>query len=127
MTNKQLITLIDNFGEAKTTADDFKKKADDFNKELKSYFSTAETTEISSEKFKVKYSVATSRSFDEEKLIMKLKEIGATDCIKTVEVVDMNNLENAIYNKKIDAAVLADCEVIKETEKLNLYKVKKED
>ena len=116
--------LVESFGEIKTQSDDFKKRADEYNKVLKEYFRQHGATEASSEHYKVKYSVAVQRGFDEEKLLTKLKELGATECIKTIEVVDMNNLENALYNKRIDASQLSDCETIKETEKINLYKNK---
>ena len=126
MNKKQLTQLVNDFGEAKTNADAYKKQAEGFNKQLKEYFANSEVSELASDEYRVKYSVATTKGFDEEKLLLKLKQLGATDCIKTVEVVDMNNLENAIYNKRIDAAVLADCEKVTHTEKINLYKVKKE-
>ena len=119
--------LVDNFGYFKNQSDICKKKVDEFNKELKARLRDSDTKEAVSSEYRVKYSVATSRSFDEEKLLLKLKQLGANDCIKTVEVVDMKNLENAIYNKRIDAALLADCEKITQTEKLNLYKIKKEN
>lgn len=116
--------LVESFGEVKTQSDELKKQADGYNKELKEYLKNCKETEAVSEHYRVKYSVAVTRGFDEEKLLAKLKELGATDCIKTIEVVDMNNLENALYNKCIDAAALADCETVKEVEKLNLYKNK---
>lgn len=119
-----IVSLVESFGGVKSQSDDLKKQADGYNKELKEYFKQFNATEAFSEHYRVKYSVAVQRGFDEEKLLAKLKELGATDCIKTVEVVDMNNLENAIYNKRIDAAALADCETVKEVEKINLYKNK---
>lgn len=124
-TKTEIIGIIEQFGNVKTQADALTKEANGYKDTIKSYMAEKEVDELSTENFRVKYSVATSRDFNQEKLLAKLKELGATDCIKTVEVVDMNNLENAIYNKKIDASLLADCEVVTETPKLNLYKVKK--
>ena len=117
--------LVDKFGDVKTKSDALKKEADGYKDEIKAFLCASDTDEYATDKYRVKYTVAVSRDFNQEKLLAKLKEVGLTECIKTVEVVDMNNLENAIYNKKIDASILADCEIVKETPKLNIYKVKK--
>ena len=118
-------TLVDKFGDVKVQADALKKESDGYKEEIKTYLSEHDMDEYSTSKWRVKYSVAVTRDFNQEKLLAKVKEAGLTDCIKTVEVVDMTNLENAIYNGKVDASIFADCEVIKETPKLNIYKTKK--
>lgn len=116
--------LIDGFGEMKEKSDELKKEVDGYNKQIKSIMGEVSLDEYKTSKYKVKLSNIESRSFDEERLLAKLKELGATDCIKTVEIVDMTNLENAIYNKKVDASKLADCQIITKQQRLTITKVK---
>lgn len=119
-----LNNLIDCFGEVKGRSDLLKKEVDGYNKEIKSVMSEVDLSEYKTDKYKVKLTTVESRSFDEEKLLVRLKELGADECIKTIEVVDMANLENAIYNKKVDASKLADCQIVNTQQRLTLTKVK---
>ncbi len=51
-------------------------------------------------------------SFDEQLLIAKLKKLKVKGVIKKREYVDNDALEDLIYNGKLDASKLADCEHI---------------
>jgi hypothetical protein len=93
-------------------------------KEIKKFMSTSGLDKVTSEHFVASYSVSKSESFDEEKLINRLKALGCSHVIKTVEVVDMELLESAIYDGQIAGSELADCKVVKEIPKL-VVKVKK--
>ena len=61
-----------------------------------------------------------------DKLIAKLKELGVVSPIKTVEVVDMDELENVIYNGWLDASELTNCKQVKEIPTLKVTKKKGE-
>lgn len=81
--------------------------------------------------YTVTYSVIESQDFDEEKLIDTLKHVSVdgisaegVGLIKYKPTVDMEVLENLIYNGKIDAAKLASCKTVKKTEKLTYKKEK---
>ena len=87
--------------------------------------------------FVAKYSVAVSESFDEDKLLAKIEKMNFTSAngstiavgsglgvIKMKPTIDMEALENAIYNGYVNAADLADCKVVKETPKLTIKEAK---
>lgn len=120
----ELDELVNLFGETKSEADKYKKEAETYNSDIKKIMSETELSEFSTEKYKVKLSTIESKSFDEPKLLDKLKELGITECIRTVEVVDMTNLENAIYNGKLDASKLKDCQIVTTQQRLTISKVK---
>ncbi len=120
----ELTELIDEFGEQKAELDSIKKLVDANNKVIKSRLTELQLSKASSSKYTVTLSTVTSESFDEPKLVEKLKALGNTDCIKTVEVPDMNAIENAIYNGKLNASELADCKVTNTTQRLTIKKNK---
>ncbi len=119
--------LIDLFAETKEQSDALKKECDTYSKDIKERMSKNMSYEVSTGKFTAKLSNIETKSFDEAKLLMKLKDMGdiAKSVIRTVEVVDMNALENAIYNKEIDASALTDCQVVKTQQRLTVTEIKK--
>lgn len=121
-----LTELINVFGETKTTADALKKECDEYSKDIKDRMSKNMSYEVSTDKFTAKLSNIETKSFDEPKLLMKLKSMGdiAKSVIRTVEVVDMTALENAIYNREIDASALTDCQIVKTQQRLTVTKIK---
>jgi hypothetical protein len=121
---EELLKLIERFGEMNERVKELKKLTDEDNKEIKKFMSTSGLDKVTSEHFVASYSVSKSESFDEEKLINRLKALGCSHVIKTVEVVDMELLESAIYDGQIAGSELADCKVVKEIPKL-VVKVKK--
>lgn len=120
-----LKNLIESFGEKNEIVKSLKKETDVLNTQIKDIMSKNANAIVDTEHFTAKYSVITTESFDEERLISRLKELGKSSVIKTVEVVDMDALENAIYNGQIVGADLADCKVSKSTQKL-VVSVRKE-
>lgn len=120
-----LKNLIESFGEKNEIVKSLKKETDVLNTQIKDIMSKNANAIVDTEHFTAKYSVVTTESFDEERLISRLKELGKSSVIKTVEVVDMEALENAIYNGQIAGADLADCKVSKSTQKL-VVSVRKE-
>lgn len=121
----ELKNLIEAFGEKNEVVKSLKKETDVLNTQIKDIMAKSANAIVDTEHFTAKYSVITTESFDEEKLINRLKELGNTSVIKTIEVVDMEALENAIYNGQIVGSNLADCKVSKSTQKL-VVSVRKE-
>ena len=122
-----LDALVERYGNLKGEMDSYKKQVDEDNKNIKALMSSLGVSEVESENYTAKYSVAVSENFDEDKLVSKLQVLGIEGLIVMKPTVDMTALENAIYNGKVDAADLADCKVRKETPRLNIYKKKKEN
>lgn len=128
--NKHLEEVIERFGNLKTEADSYKKQIEADNTEIKKLMKEGQLTEAVSGPYKVVYSEATSESFDDEKLIAKVRELwlnsnGTGNCpyVKTVVVPDMKAIEDAIYHGEINPSDLVDCKTVKKTPRLNLYKI----
>mgnify|MGYP000930056178 FL=1 len=107
--------------------DSYKKLVDRDNKEIKSIMLGAEMGEFVVDDIKASCSVSVREDFVEEALIAKLKEMKIRGVIKKKEYVDMDALENAIYNGKVDAASLADCQTKKEVVTLRVSKLKRKE
>lgn len=122
--------LVKSYGEMKQIVDDYKKPIEEANKEIKSIMSERGLSNFESGGFKAKYSVSVSEDFDETKLIDVIKdtlepgELKQLGIIKTKEYVDMEVLENAIYNGIIPASKLQSCKTRKETPRLTITKIK---
>ena len=114
------------FAEAKTQLDALKKSTDKLNLELKELFwKTGETMFVTDSGIKVRYSTQCRSSMNEDALLEHLKSVGLHEVIATKEVVDMDALEQAIYNGKIEAASLAAFQTNKYVETLKLTVPKK--
>lgn len=123
---EKLKQLIERFGANNEQVKALKKLTDADNAEIKQLMVAGNLSSVESDTFVATYSVTKQESFDETKLLDKIKELGLTNVIKTVEVVDMELLESAIYDGEVSGADLADCKVIKEIPKL-LVKLKKKE
>ena len=122
---QRLIDLLPVYYAQKSQMDLIKKEVDKENAEIKSIMAESGITEIISKDIRASYSVSTRQDFVEEALLAKLKEMKVRGVIKKKEYVDMEALENAIYNGKINAAELAPCQTIKEVATLRGSKLKK--
>lgn len=134
-----LSQLVERYGNLKAEMDGYKKQVDADNAEIKKIMSSSGIDKFTAGGFTAKYSVAVSENFDEDKLIAKLEKLtyrhpdtaaavavgSGLGVIKMKPYVDMEALENAIYNGYVNAADLADCKVRKETPRLTISKEKK--
>lgn len=125
----ELNRLIEEFGEQNEEVKRLKKSTDVLNVQIKEILSKAENRTVDTKRFTATYSESVSESFDEERLLEKLRAMGVEGVIKTKEYVDMDALEDAIYNGAVAGSDLADCKVTKITPKLvvKVRKQKKED
>lgn len=126
-----LRTIVSRYCKLKNEVDGYKKQIEEDNKNIKVLMKEGGLTKVESEGFTVNYSVAVSESFDEEKLLSKLRSMKFGDkmadeigLIEYVPKVNMDALENAIYNRQVDPIELADCRIRKETERLTIKKGK---
>ena len=124
---EKLSDLLPVYEANKSEMDSYKKLVDRDNKEIKSIMLGAEMGEFVVDDIKASCSVSVREDFVEEALIAKLKEMKIRGVIKKKEYVDMDALENAIYNGKVDAASLADCQTKKEVVTLRVSKLKRKE
>jgi hypothetical protein len=105
----------------------YKKEVDGANADIKFMMNKLGKNEFTTHKGNIaKVNIQKRESFVEDKLIAKLKELGVVTPIKTVEVVDMDELENVIYNGGLNASELTGCKQIKEIPVLKVTKKKGE-
>lgn len=125
-TQKELLnSIIECFYKDKQTADKYKKSAEEYNKEIKDIMSDIKIDEFETDSGLIaKLTHKQLESFNEKKLLAKMKELNIPGIIKTREYVDMEALENEIYNENINASELASCREIKETVALKVSKKK---
>lgn len=134
--------LIERYGKNKAVVDSYKKDIDEDNKEIKRLIvdqgvpveGKDGSFKAYSENYTATYSVSKTEDFDENKLILKLKDLinkadieslpAIKKCIVYKPTVDMEALENAIYLGTISASELSDCRVSKETARLVVKKNK---
>lgn len=134
---EELNILVERYGNLKKEMDSYKPQVNEDNKAIKEIMSKEGIKEFTAGGFTAKYSVAVSEGFDEDKLIAKLEKMTYTSengckvavgsglgVIKMKPAIDMEALENAIYNGYINAADLADCKVRTETPKLTIKEAK---
>lgn len=122
---EKLSQLLPVYEANKSKMDSYKRLVDKDNKEIKSIMLGAGLREFIVDDIKASCSVSERQDFIEEALIAKLKEMKVPGIVKKKEYVDMDALENAIYNGKIDAAALANCQTKKEVVTLRVSKIKK--
>ena len=128
MTLEELIPI---YGENNTQYNGLKKVVGEQSSEIKKLMQGNNIDEKSVGGWTAKLTVKKSESFDEDKLLDIVKELGFADkLIKTREYVDMDALEEAIYNGEITQDMLvvkiAQAKVVKESVALTIKKKKGE-
>ena len=107
--------LLWSYRQNKESLDNYKKITDEQNAKIKEILQNNNLTEfIAMNGLVAKLTTQHRETFIDNLLIAKLKELGVTSPIKTVEVVDMDELENVIYNHQLDASELTDCKQVKD-------------
>lgn len=124
---ENLDTLIPAYAENKAILDDYKKICDDENKKIKELMDEGS---YEAGGYKATKSIQTRESFNEDKLLDLLRNVGGSrenKLIKTKEYVDMDVLESMIYTGMISKDVLMQidkCRESKEVVTLRISKVK---
>lgn len=120
-----LNSTIECFYKDKQQLDYYKKETDNANKEIKEMLKKLNKTEFETDNGLIaKITIQKRESFIEEALLDKLKELKVDGIIKTKEYVDMDALEDAIYNERLNASELSNCRQIKEVVTLKVSEVK---
>ena len=119
---EELKELIRLFYEDKQQLDNYKKSTDESNTKIKEYMTELNLTEFKDEDLTAKISIQNRESFNEARLLDKLSALNVPGVIKTREYVDMDALEDAIYNGLVDASELTSC---KDTKTVTTLKVSK--
>lgn len=123
-----LNATIQGFYEDKQKLDYYKKQTDEANKEIKELMTKLDTDIFYTDKgLQAKITVQKRESFNENALIDKIKLLDVDGIIKTKEYVDMDALEDAIYNGRLNASELTTCKTVKEVVTLKVTKKKGED
>lgn len=121
--NKKLDELIPTYYKNKEKMESYKKLVDEQNKNIKELMNGEYSYAVG--KYKAVVSTSTRVSMDEQKLMMLLKANNIKGVIKTIEVVDMDALENLIYHNEIPKDVLkriGECKSEKEVKSLRVTK-----
>ena len=117
--------LINSFYQDKELLEKYKKSTTKYNEEIKQQLAKADLDEFeTSNGLIAKIGTQKRESFNEEKLIQKLKDLNIIAPIKTVEIIDYEELENVIYNNELDATKISDCKQVKEVNTLRVTKKK---
>lgn len=129
----ELSVLVSRWGENKSTADKLKKDVDKDAAQIKQIMIDNNKEDSTSGKYTAHLSYATSQQVDEEGLLEYIKskiqgKKKSCPYIKTIEVIDYNALEKAIYNGEITKEQVLEMDKYKsevKTPKLTL-KIQKE-
>lgn len=113
-----LETMVVNYYEKKNQMDSLKKVVDDYNKRIKNEMRAMNIDSFDAGGLIATISVTPKEDFNEEQAIEILRKNLPADefkqIVKTREYIDNDALEKAIYNKRLDAAILSPCITPKE-------------
>ena len=110
--------LVDLAGKLNKEVNDGKKTLEGYKTQLKNLGEH----ELSGSDYKAEVSERVATSFDEDKLLIKVKEAGANWLLK--EVVDEDKLEESIVKGELEAEQFNDCIIEKVSQVLKFKKVK---
>jgi hypothetical protein len=120
-TDEELLDeVVPRYVKNKTKVNELTKLCDDDNKLIKKVLLNSDKNGHSTKKGSVKISSYEKVSFDENALINVITDLKIKGIIKTKQYVDMQALETAIVDKKIDAKELAKCQNVKTIVNLNI-------
>ncbi len=123
-----LAGLIREYYQLDQTEKTAKKEKKPLNTEIKRIMKQEEIKDILvDKKIKAVYIEKQLQTTDEVKLIQRLKDLGADNCIKKIEVVNEEALEDALYTGKISHAMLEDCFGVKIIPTLTVKKASKKE
>ena len=121
--NEDLLnSLLKEYSEAKDMENKYHKVAEPLNKEIKDYLMSFNLEKYESEKSDITATLSKTNkvSWVEPILIERLKKLGHSEAVKTIEVIDYEKLESLLYNGVIKEKKIEDCKNIKEVITLRL-------
>lgn len=117
---EELIVLVEEYVAIKKQADVLKKTVDQMNTRIKLEMKELGLSKVQTEAGTASLSISERNSFNQAKLLDKVKELHLDEAVKTTEYVDMEVLENAIYEGRIDPVELAPCQETTTVETLRI-------
>lgn len=123
---EELEDLIRAFYYNESQKKEYASIADDKKAKIKALMKENDIKDFEVGDLKAKYVVSNTDEINEQALLELLKKHNITQCIRTVEVVDMDLLENALYHNEIPESVVKSmdkCKTTKEVVKLLVKKV----
>ena len=126
--NSTLDILIPRYGENKNKEASLKKDIEKDNSSIKELMAQLSSNKYEVDGWVASYSTTEKESLDEDKLLQILKNAGITKAIKTVEILDMDILEDMLYKNEIPENIVADmdgCRNSKQVVTLRVTKNKK--
>jgi hypothetical protein len=120
-TDEELLNeVVPRYVKNKEKLNELTKSCDADNKVIKKVLLNSKKNEHSTKKGSVTISSYDKVSFDENALINVLTDLKLKGIIKTKQYVDMDALERAIVEKKLDAKEISKCQIIKTIVNLNI-------
>lgn len=116
--------LITQFYEHKAVVDEHKNRVDKLNAKIKEVMAFRNISDFKANGFEAVVNTQNRASLNEDSLITKLRDMGEDELITTKEIPDIDLIEEKIYNKEFNAAVLVDCMEYKEVKTLKVKKAK---
>lgn len=112
--------VVPRYVKNKKQMDKLKKSCDEDNKIIKKVLLNKKTDSFSAGKSSVSISSYEKVSFDENALVNVLDDLGVKGIVKTQRYVDLQALEQAILDKKVNAKDISKCQIIKTIVNLNV-------
>lgn len=121
---EELGDLVEKYYKDKQILDEYKKSVETENQKIKEIMQHFNMSEFKKNQYQAKITIQKREKFIDDKLISKLKELNITTPIKTIEIVDMDELENVIYNGQLNASELTNCKTTSEVVTLKVKELK---
>lgn len=117
---EQLEQLVFHFAELDAEQKRLKKEGDPLKDKIKTIMNEHEMDRFEKGPIQVTFSIQERRTMNEERLLQKLKSLGLTEAIKTVEKPDQQVIEDLIYEGALDPSDLDECIERKQVEVLRV-------
>lgn len=127
---EKLNKLVPQYAQTKQQADEYKKRSDKENAEIKSIMTSLALQHYEAGGYKVVRSVQERESINEEMLLEIAHIHGIPEIVKTKEYIDYDALEKAIYDGKISQDILLEMDKAKEVKhvvQLRVSKIKEKE
>lgn len=122
---KRLDELIPSYCLNKSEFDSYKKLCEKENAEIKALMKEQNVSDYRVDGYTVKYVIVKKETINEEKLLEIAHIHGIPEIVKTKEYIDFGALENAIYNGKIEASIIAEMNTAKEVKEVETLRISK--
>lgn len=114
--------LIEKYYQVKEDEKEVKQVVDELNEKIKTYFKENNLDKYEANGYKASVTKAVKKKYIDKLLIPRLKSLGFSEAIDTVEVINNDVLESLLYNNKLKIEDIEDCQNIQETISLRVTK-----